>query len=117
MSINTIDSFQGQEKDVIIFSCVRSNETRSVGFMNDQRRINVALTRARNSLFVIGDCCTVMFISLCKLSSDPCWKEYIKDMINRGGYYNISERGSEQIVERVVTQKDDGFDSNFKYNI
>lgn len=38
-------------------------------------------------------------------------------MIKRGGYYNISERESEQIVERVVTQKDDGFDSNFKNHI
>ena len=55
ISINTVDGFQGQERDIIVISMVRSNETGKVGFLRDLRRMNVAITRARMKLIIIGD--------------------------------------------------------------
>lgn len=55
ISINTVDGFQGQERDVILISLVRSNTDRQIGFLNDLRRMNVAITRARMKLIIIGD--------------------------------------------------------------
>lgn len=55
ISINTVDGFQGQERDVIVISMVRSNEDGQVGFLRDLRRMNVAITRARMKLLIIGD--------------------------------------------------------------
>ncbi|WFD30954.1 hypothetical protein MSPP1_001980 [Malassezia sp. CBS 17886] len=52
---SSVDGYQGQERDIIILSCVRSNKHGGIGFLSDQRRLNVALTRARFNLFVIGD--------------------------------------------------------------
>ncbi len=55
ISINTVDGFQGQERDIILISLVRSNEEGQIGFLNDLRRMNVAMTRARMKLIVIGN--------------------------------------------------------------
>ena len=59
LRISTIDSFQGQEKETIIVSLVRSNDDGDIGFLKDYRRMNVAITRAKEQLFVIGDSATV----------------------------------------------------------
>lgn len=59
MRISTIDSFQGQEKETIILSLVRSNDDGNIGFLKDYRRMNVAITRAKEQLFVIGDSATI----------------------------------------------------------
>jgi hypothetical protein len=55
ISINTVDGFQGQERDVIVISMVRSNDEGQIGFLRDLRRMNVAITRARMKLIIIGD--------------------------------------------------------------
>lgn len=55
VEINTVDAFQGRECDVIIYSVVRSNSNRKIGFLRDKRRLNVALSRARAQLLIVGD--------------------------------------------------------------
>ncbi|HEY8929727.1 MAG TPA: AAA domain-containing protein [Mucilaginibacter sp.] len=59
ISVNTIDSFQGQERDVVYISMVRSNTGGDIGFLSDIRRMNVAITRAKKKLMVIGDSSTL----------------------------------------------------------
>ncbi len=74
ISINTVDGFQGQERDIILISLVRSNNQGNIGFLNDLRRMNVATTRARMKLIIIGDAKT--------LSHHPFYRklyEYIKN--------------------------------------
>lgn len=55
ISINTVDGFQGQERDIIILSMVRSNDEGQIGFLRDLRRMNVAITRARMKVIILGD--------------------------------------------------------------
>ena len=59
INVNTVDSFQGQERDVVYISLVRSNEKGEIGFLSDTRRMNVAITRAKKKLVVIGDSGTI----------------------------------------------------------
>jgi ATP-dependent RNA/DNA helicase IGHMBP2 len=59
VEIGTVDGFQGREKEVVILSLVRSNERGEVGFLGDTRRMNVAVTRARRLLLVVGDSATI----------------------------------------------------------
>lgn len=59
ITVNTIDAFQGQERDVMVVSLVRANEEGQIGFLSDLRRMNVAITRARLKLFIIGSASTL----------------------------------------------------------
>ena len=59
IAVNTVDGFQGQERDIIVISMVRSNEDGQIGFLRDLRRMNVAITRARMKLLILGDSATL----------------------------------------------------------
>ena len=59
ITVNTVDGFQGQERDIIIISLVRNNDDGQIGFLRDLRRMNVAITRARMKLFIMGDSTTM----------------------------------------------------------
>jgi ATP-dependent RNA/DNA helicase IGHMBP2 len=78
ITINTVDAFQGQERDVIAISFVRSNEKAEVGFLGDIRRTNVAMTRARKKLIMIGDSAT--------LGSHPFYVELL-EYVQVNGFY------------------------------
>ncbi|KAK9366904.1 SEN1 N terminal-domain-containing protein [Lipomyces kononenkoae] len=83
IDFNTIDGFQGQEKDIIILSCVRAQaaggaggSVKGVGFLADIRRMNVALTRAKSSLWIIGN--------MQSLVVNDVWRKLIEDAQKRG---------------------------------
>jgi ATP-dependent RNA/DNA helicase IGHMBP2 len=78
LRISTIDSFQGQEMENVIVSLVRSNENAEIGFLKDYRRMNVAITRAREQLYVIGDSSTI--------GNDKFYKEFLEYIEKHGTY-------------------------------
>ncbi len=78
LSINTIDGFQGQERDVIYISLVRSNPKHEIGFLQDYRRMNVAMTRARMLLVVVGDSATI--------GNNKFYQAFLDYCAEHGGY-------------------------------
>lgn len=78
IAINTIDSFQGQERDIVYISLVRSNDRGEIGFLSDIRRMNVAMTRAKKKLAIIGDSATI--------GNHPFYGQLI-DYVNEIGAY------------------------------
>ncbi|MBS1760535.1 MAG: Flp pilus assembly complex ATPase component TadA [Bacteroidetes bacterium] len=83
MRISTIDSFQGQEMENIIVSLVRSNEDGDIGFLKDYRRMNVAITRAKENLIVIGDSATI--------GIDKFYNEFLSYVEKNGNYRTVWE--------------------------
>jgi ATP-dependent RNA/DNA helicase IGHMBP2 len=78
LEIDTVDGFQGREKEAIVISLVRSNERGEIGFLADVRRTNVAMTRARRKLIVVGDSAT--------LSTDSFYARWIASFETHGAY-------------------------------
>ncbi|CAM6083567.1 unnamed protein product [Calypogeia fissa] len=83
VDFRTVDGFQGGERDIIIFSAVRANASGKIGFLDDFRRLNVALTRSRYCLWVIGHAPTLG-------SNDPLWRGLIADAKERLSYLNAT---------------------------
>ncbi|SCV00369.1 LAME_0G09252g1_1 [Lachancea meyersii CBS 8951] len=79
--VATVDSFQGHEKQFIVFSCVRNNAENKIGFVRDRRRMNVALTRAKNGLVVVGNKDVMR-------QGDPLWQEYVDYLEQKGVIYD-----------------------------
>lgn len=75
IDFNTVDGFQGQEKEIIIMSCVRASDTGNVGFLSDIRRMNVALTRAKTSLWILGN--------MDSLKRNKVWNRLLSDAESR----------------------------------
>lgn len=82
ITVNTIDGFQGQEKDVILLSLVRANDKGQIGFLGNLRRINVAITRARMKLFIFGDAST--------LTKHPFYKQLYKYIEEHGQIISLT---------------------------
>ncbi len=83
LRISTVDSFQGQEKENIILSLVRSNDEGEIGFLKDYRRMNVAITRAKEQLIVIGDSATI--------GGDKFYQAFLAYVEEKGEYRSIWE--------------------------
>lgn len=81
VEIDTVDAFQGREKEMIIFSAVRSNDDKNIGFLRDLRRLNVALTRAKRKLIFIGDSSTIC--------SHDVYAKLLKYIKKSGLYYQL----------------------------
>jgi senataxin len=96
IEVKTVDGYQGGEKDVIIFSCVRAQpgrQNRNVGFLQNIQRLNVALTRAKQGLYIVGHRDT--------LQVNKHWKALIEDANNRARM-KVIEGDPEQIDENLV---------------
>lgn len=83
ISVNTVDAFQGQERDVIYIGLTRSNEQNDIGFLKEYRRMNVAMTRAKSQLVIIGDSAT--------LGRDSFYNSVIDYANKVGGYKSAFE--------------------------
>ncbi|KAJ3700412.1 hypothetical protein LUZ61_004117 [Rhynchospora tenuis] len=99
IDINTVDGFQGREKEVVIFSCVRANEGKGIGFVSDFRRMNVGITRARTSVLVVGSAKT--------LKQDEHWSNLVNSAKERNNLFEVTKPytaffGEEKLEEMRV---------------
>ena len=83
IEVDTVDAFQGREAEAVLVSCVRSNTEGRLGFLDDLRRMNVALTRAKVHAFVVGDSAT--------LGNHPFYAAVIERAQALGGYRSTWE--------------------------
>ncbi|XP_009863205.1 PREDICTED: probable helicase senataxin [Apaloderma vittatum] len=93
--VDTVDAFQGREKDCVIVTCVRANSTRgSIGFLASLQRLNVTITRARFSLFILGRLETLM--------ENRDWNELIQDAHKRGAIIKTSEENYRKDAVKIL---------------
>ena len=100
IEFNTTDAFQGRESEIIIFSCVRASVSRGIGFLSDIRRMNVGITRAKSSLWVLGNSQSLM--------QGEFWNNLIKDARGRDRYTdgNVLELLQKPLLElKLASQK------------
>ncbi|CAN0886263.1 Probable helicase MAGATAMA 3 [Linum grandiflorum] len=83
VDIQTVDGFQGREKDIAVFSCVRASESKGIGFVSDARRMNVGITRAKSSVLVVGSAAT--------LRRDEHWANLIESAEKRNVLFKVSK--------------------------
>ncbi|KAK4145391.1 SEN1 N terminal-domain-containing protein [Dichotomopilus funicola] len=102
IEFNTTDAFQGRECEIIIFSCVRASPTGGIGFMTDIRRMNVGLTRAKSSLWILGDSRALV--------QGEFWNKLIQDAKQRDRYTGgdimslLDQRGRQVPLEYPIAQ-------------
>ncbi|NXP55202.1 SETX helicase, partial [Heliornis fulica] len=93
--VDTVDAFQGREKDCVIVTCVRANSAKgSIGFLASLQRLNVTITRARFSLFILGRLKTLM--------ENRDWNELIQDAQRRGAIIKTSEKSYRKDAFRIL---------------
>lgn len=102
VEVNTIDGFQGQERDIIVISAVRAFDEFSglaskVGFLNSKQRLNVAITRAKHSLFICME-------SQC-IQQSKAWKLLIDDAVSRRLYFTVSQRITNDKLNDLIHEK------------
>jgi regulator of nonsense transcripts 1 len=102
VEVSSVDGYQGREKEVMVVSAVRANPTGAVGFVADWRRLNVAITRARRGLVVVGDPVTLA-------AGCPHWRAYIAWHRKQGTLMEVGawdwENEPAQITKKVVREK------------
>ncbi|CAI8586121.1 unnamed protein product [Vicia faba] len=84
VNVGSVDGFQGGEEDIIILSTVRSNESRKVGFLSNEQRVNVAITRARYCLWILGNANTL-------IDSYSVWRNVVVDAKRRHCFHNANK--------------------------
>jgi superfamily I DNA and/or RNA helicase len=90
VEVRTVDGFQGREKEVILLSAVRANRRQALGFLSDERRLNVALTRARRGLLVMG----------CRntLAADPTWNAFLVHCDGLGAVLSLTDLAAHGVM-------------------
>lgn len=83
IEISTVDSFQGREKEIVVFSLVCSNYFKNIGFLKDYRRLNVAVTRAKRHLVIVGNSNTI--------SNDDVLNQLYETVLENGKVYLVNE--------------------------
>jgi superfamily I DNA and/or RNA helicase len=114
VEVNTVDGFQGREKEIIILSTVRSNVRGSIGFLTDQRRLNVALTRAKDALFVVGDQRTLKRATMSEWmmadekADGDVWRRYLGWMEEGGLVREWKEADVRREVQEGEVEEEEG---------